>query len=202
MDALPPAYFISRDPVREAQLRAACSACGLESLHKWTPFMAKWNPRMGNSISHYSLTQHLYETGVNDAIILEDDAIPCDQILDELPKELDECRKEGVTALRIGWAFEKPNMILGSHAYVLLSREGMVDWMKSLGTEWKMDLVFDHMETLAMQSSKCYFAQYVPKKSLVGIHGARGKWFGDMECIKPGVTFKKASAALGIPEPF
>lgn len=135
-------------------------------------------------------------------MIFEDDAIPCDQVLDELPKELDECRQEGVTALRIGWAIERPKSLLGSHAYVLLSREGMLDWMQSFAFDWKMDFSFDAMKTLAMQSSKCYFAQYVPKDAIKGIHGTNKHWFGDMECIKPGVTFKKASAALGIPEPF
>lgn len=202
MSPLPPAYFITRDPAREKQFRAAWEACGLEPASKWPACVIYGNGRLGNAISHYSLTQHLYEIGAKEAMIFEDDAIPCDQVLDELPKELDECRQEGVTALRIGWAIERPKSLLGSHAYVLLSREGMLDWMQSFAFDWKMDFSFDAMKTLAMQSSKCYFAQYVPKDAIKGIHGTNKHWFGDMECIKPGVTFKKASAALGIPEPF
>lgn len=215
MDLIPPAFVVSIDADRLAQFRKAWAAVGLppDAVKEWHGMRLHGrcgDSPLGNAISQYALVRHAIATGLDSLLVFEDDAIPCDSAATDLPAELDAARARGDVALRLGWLpcddqsedEWDGSVLMGSHAYALLSRRAMFDYCDAWTRNGKADYIFGVMMGPVGRASRCLFAQHVPSGKH-GIHFPPG-WsaiHGRLDLKKEHASFVKAAAAIGAKPP-
>lgn len=185
MPPLPPAFVVSADPVRLAQFRAAWRGVGLppDAVAEWRACMIPGAPSLGNAIAQYALARHALAAALPALIVMEDDAIPCDDCAALLGPAIADAAARGVAALRLGWLplpVDDPppdgRAVLGSQAFALLSRDAIADYCDAWPTLAKADAVFAAMRGRVECAPRNLFAQYVPRDAVTrAIHAVAGR---------------------------
>ena len=221
MTPLPPAFVVSIDAKRLAQFCKAWAAVGLpaDAVREWrgvsindgmSPDGRFRNGQLGNAVAQYALVRHAIASGMDSLLVFEDDAVPCDSCATDLPAELEAARARGDVALRLGWipCPEQSedewdgSVLMGSHAYALLSRRAMFDYCDAWTRNGKADYIFGVMLGPVGRASHNMFIQHVPSGRF-GIHFPSG-WsniVGRKELKEAHSSFVKAAAAIGAEPP-
>lgn len=216
MIALPPAFVVSCDASRLAQFKTAWDAVGLppNAVREWKGVKLhgrNGDGQLGNAIAQYSLIRHAIASGFESILVFEDDAIPCDSAAVDLPRELDAARSRGDAAIRLGWLpdsryklddEEDGAILMGSHAYALLTPRAMEDYCDAWTRNGKADYIFGVMMGRVGKASRCLFAQHVPSGKQ-GIHFPSGwvRIHSREDLRDEHASFIKASAAIGTEPP-
>lgn len=161
-----PAVVITADPARYSQFGEAWAAAGLplDALKKWRACVIPDCGALGCSVSHYSVVRWALENRHDYILIFEDDAVPTDDAAALMEREIDEARKRGDAAIRLGFNFAPRSgaRAYGSHAYALLTPDAMRDYLEAWQTCGVADHVFDAMRGRVSLASRSLFAQHAP----------------------------------------
>ena len=200
------AYVVTMSEPRMAQFKAAWTVLDLpeSSIVQWTG--TKMHDKVvGVSTDQKNAVQDAYDKGEEMVAVFEDDAVPCDNILQYLTEEINVAKDRGDGLLRIGWIDIPPNplqgnanaKIPGTHAWVLLSRDAMKDFLD----HWvpaNILTTFQRMTVPVNRSSRCLFVQYNAPSDGECISNKHYGWFASSSVLHGNTTFNTVIEALNI----
>lgn len=215
MTCIPPSYVVSICADRLAQFKRAWAAVGLpvDAVKEWRGLSLhgyRGDGPLGNAIAQYALVRHAIASGFDSLLVFEDDAVPCDDATTALPEEIEAARSRGDSAVRLGWLpdgepCDDPSdgaILMGSHAYALLTRQAMLDYCDAWTRNGKADYIFGVMMGRVGRASKCLFAQHVPSgKNGIHFPGGWARIHNRNDLRAEHAAFVKASAAIGVRPP-